>query len=441
MGVIKQFLAGLAAAFGAFCLGASIGWSGPMEQPVTSGAAYKFGTSSDEWSWISSMLNFGAACMCVPVGILIGAFGRRLIMLIITIPYFLGWGCIIGAQKTFMLYIGRFVVGACGGAFCVMAPVYTTEIAEIRLRGVMGCFFQLLIVHGILYGFIVGAYCEPFLVNVLCGILPLVFLVLFFWMPESPVFLLQKGKTEQAEKALKWLRGGDADVSGDMATMAADSKKEKATFVQALSKKVTWKGLGIAMTLMLLQQFTGINAILFYVNAIFEKAGTGLSPNTCSILVGVVQVFATIVAILLVERAGRKLLLLVSAIVMGVTTLVMGVYFQWLKDSNVGWLPILAICLFMVGFSLGFGPVPWVVMAELFAEDVKPVCGAIVGTSSWLFAFAVTKLFPLVLDQFGPVVTFWVFTVFSILACIFVAFFVPETKGKTIDEIQGILGA
>ncbi|XP_064537765.1 facilitated trehalose transporter Tret1-2 homolog [Drosophila montana] len=440
MGVLKQFLAGLAAAFGAFCLGASIGWSGPMELPVTSGAAYNFSTSQDEWSWISSMLNFGAACACVPVGILIRAFGRRLIMLLITLPYFLGWGCIIAAQKAFMLYIGRFVVGACGGAFCVMAPVYTTEIAEVKLRGVMGCFFQLLIVHGILFGFIVGAYCKPFLVNVLCGILPLIFLVIFFWMPESPVFLVQKGKTEKAEKALKWLRGGDADTSGEMAAMAADSKKEKATFREALSRKVTWKGLGIAMTLMLLQQLTGINAILFYVNAIFEKAGTGLSANTCSILVGVVQVFATIVAILLVERAGRKLLLLISAIVMGATTLIMGVYFQWLKDAKVGWLAILAICLFMVGFSLGFGPVPWVIMAELFAEDVKPVCGAIVGTSSWLFAFAVTKLFPLVLYQFGPAITFWIFTVFAILACVFVAIFVPETKGKTIDEIQGVLG-
>ncbi|XP_017958820.1 facilitated trehalose transporter Tret1-like [Drosophila navojoa] len=439
MPVLRQYFAGLAAAFGAFCLGASIGWTGPMETPIKSGKAYKFSVSGDSWGWISSMLTFGAACMCIPVGILIAKFGRRLIMLYICIPYLIGWGLILGAQHSAMLYLGRFIIGACGGSFCVMAPVYTTEIAQLSVRGVMGCFFQLLIVHGILYGFIVGAYCDPLVVNILCTILPLLFVLFMFWMPESPVFLAQQGEIEKATKALKWLRGDNMDVAGEITTMIADSKKETASYKEAFSRKVTLKGLGIAIALMLLQQLTGINAILFYVTTIFIQAGTNLSANVSTIIIGVVQVVATIAAILLIEKAGRKLLLLISAIVMGATTLVMGCYFEWLKNKDVGWLPILAISLFIIGFSLGFGPVPWLIMAELFSEDVKPVCGAIVGTSSWLFAFCVTKLFPITLDAIGPSYTFWIFTIFAILGCVFVIFFVPETKNKALDDIQAIL--
>ncbi|XP_034102197.1 facilitated trehalose transporter Tret1-like [Drosophila nasuta] len=441
MGQLKQYVAGLSAAFGAFCLGAALGWSGPMEKPVTDGKAYCFSVSRDDWGWITSLLTLGAACMCIPIGILIGLFGRKLVMLVLVFPFLIGWCCIIWASSVYVMFVGRFIIGACGGAFCVTAPMYTTEIAEVAIRGIMGCFFQLWIVHGILYGFGVGALCKPKTVNILCGILPIIFFIIFIWMPESPVFLVQKEKSERADKAMKWLRGKDADYSADMNAMVAESKKEKPKVLEGMMRKASVMGMCISITLMFLQQFTGINAIIFYATSIFQDAGTGLSPDWCTVILGIAQVIATILAILSIEKAGRKMLLLVSAAVMGITTLVMAIFFQWLKDSDVGWLPVLATCLFIVGFSIGFGPVPWLIMAELFAEDVKPVCGAIAGTCNWLFAFCVTKCFPLCLDAFGAAATFCAFAVISFLACVFIFFLVPETKGKTLNEIQEKLGS
>ncbi|KAH8384541.1 hypothetical protein KR093_000209, partial [Drosophila rubida] len=436
MGLLKQYIAGLSAAFGAFCLGASLGWSGPMEKPVTNGDAYSFKVTRDDWGWVTSMLTLGAACVCIPIGVLIGVIGRKMSMLVLVAPYLIGWCCIIWSTHVYILFIGRFVLGACGGAFSVTAPMYTTEIAEVAVRGVMGCFFQLLIVHGILYGFGVGALFKPMLVNMLCGFLPIVFFLVFMWMPESPVFLAQKDKVDKAEKALRWLRGKDADITADLNAMVAEAKKEKPKFIEGMSRKASKKGLGISIMLMFLQQFTGINAIIFYATSIFEEAGTGISPDMCTVLLGIVQVFATIAAILSVEKAGRKLLLLSSAACMCLTTFIMAIYFHWLTDSNVGWLPVIAICLFIIGFSFGFGPVPWLTMAELFAEDVKPLCGSISGTCNWLFAFCVTKCFPLCLDEFGSAATFCGFAVISLGACIFIIFLVPETKGKTLNEIQ-----
>lgn len=439
MGWVKQWLAGLAACFSGFVLGASIGWSGPMEKPILSGEAYSFSPSIDDWSWVCAMFTLGAACMCIPTGLLVRAFGRKLIMLIMLIPGLLGWALIIAARHTAMLYAGRFTLGACAGAYCVVSPMYTTEIAEVKVRGIMGCFFQLMLVHGILFSFIIGAFLKPLLVNIVIGAQPIIWFIFIIWLPESPVYLVQKGKPERAMSGLKTLRKTDADISSEMAAFEAENKKEKVMVKDAMVRKSTLRGLIIAALLMMLQQFTGINGIVFYVTGIFEKAGTGLSPSTCTIITGCVQLIMTFVATLIIDRVGRKVLLLISAFLMLIANLTMGFYFKYLTDKNIGWLSIMAIGLFFVGFAVGFGPICWLVMAELFAEDVKPICASIVGTSGWVFAFVVAKLFPILVKEFGSAVAFWVFAFFSIVACIFVIFFVPETKGKTLDEIQGML--
>lgn len=259
-------------------------------------------------------------------------------------------------------------------------------------------------------------------------------------MPESPVYLIQKGKDEKASKAMKWLRGDKTDISGEMSAMAAEASK-KATFGEALGRRSARKGMFIGIMLMVFQQFTGINAIIFYSTRIFEHAKIGKTAYLCTIILGVIQFVSTFMAMLIIEIGGRVFLLTISSILMCATTAIMAAYFAFWMESNVSWLPVIAISIFVVGFALGFGPVPWLILAELFADDVKPLCGSIVGTSSWLLAFCVTKLFPISLKYCGPELTFLIFAVVSLLAVIFVFLFVPETKGKTLNEIQALLGS
>ncbi|XP_017087834.2 facilitated trehalose transporter Tret1 [Drosophila bipectinata] len=440
MGVVVQFVAGLIAALGAFCLGCVIGWSGPVELEVKAGKAYNFTPNTVEWGLTGSLMTLGGAFSCIPVGVLISKIGRKITMLGLVIPFMLGWACIIYPLHIAMLLIGRFVVGFCGGSFCVAAPVYNTEIAELRFRGIQGCFFQLMVVHGILYAFVAGAFCKVMLFNIACAVWPIIFFVLFFFMPESPVYLQQKGKSEQAEKSLKYLRGKDADVSGEMKEIAAESNKDKEPIGKAMCRKATKKGLFISIMLMLFQQMTGINAIMFYSTSIFEAAGSTLEPRFATIVIGVVQVFATVTAIFLIERVGRKILLLVSAFMMGLSTLTMCLYFGMLMDKKIGWLALVALCLFIIGFSLGFGPIPWAVNAELFAEDAKTLAGGIAGTCNWVFAFCVTLLFPILNEKLGACPCFGIFAGFAVAAIVFILFLVPETKGKTLNEIQAKLG-
>nr|NP_611234.1 uncharacterized protein Dmel_CG6484 [Drosophila melanogaster]AAF57829.1 uncharacterized protein Dmel_CG6484 [Drosophila melanogaster]AAL13664.1 GH21490p [Drosophila melanogaster]ACL90242.1 CG6484-PA [synthetic construct] len=446
--VLPQYIAGLSASFGALCMGASIGWSSPVENMITVNTEYGFPISSSQFGWVSSLLTLGATVICIPIGFAIDWIGRRPTMLALIPPYMVGWVLMLFAKNVTMLYFGRFILGMCGGAFCVTAPMYCTEITATALRGTIGSFFQLLIVSGVLYGYLVGAFLPLLTINILCAILPVIFAIIHFFMPESPVYLAMKGRNDDAAKALQWLRGKDADIDDELKEILEESQKQidmpQVNILSSLRRPIVLKGLGIAVLLQVFQQWTGINAVLFYSASIFEDTGSDISGSDATLIIGVTQVTSTLVAVAIIDKAGRRILLLISGVLMAVSTALMGVYFQ-LKENdpasmdNFGWLPISSICIFIIFFSIGFGPVPWLVMAELFSEDVKSVAGSIAGTSNWLSAFVVTLLFPILKSSIGPGPTFWIFTAIAVIAFFYSLFFVPETKGKTIIEIQDLL--
>ncbi|KAH8283468.1 hypothetical protein KR018_003179 [Drosophila ironensis] len=445
---LPQYIAGLSASFGALCMGASIGWSSPVEDKITDDMDYGFTISSSQFGWVSSLLTLGATVICIPIGFAIDWIGRRPTMLALIPPYMVGWMLMIFADNVIMLYFGRFILGMCGGAFCVTAPMYCTEISTTALRGTIGAFFQLLIVSGVLYGYLVGGFLDLLYINILCAILPIIFFVVHFFMPESPVYLALKGRNDDAAKSLQWLRGADADIEDELKEIFEESQRqngqEKVNIIAALRRPIVLKGLGISVLLQVFQQWTGINAILFYSSSIFADVGSSLSGTDASIIIAVVQVTSTFVAVMIIDKTGRRILLIISGLLMAISTALMGLYFQMDESKpgsmdDFGWLPICSICVFIVFFSIGFGPVPWLVMAELFSEDVKSVAGSISGTSNWLSAFLVTLLFPILKSGIGPGPTFWIFTVIAVLSFLYSLFFVPETKGKTILEIQDLL--
>lgn len=234
---------------------------------------------------------------------------------------------------------------------------------------------------------------------------------IFSYQTESPTYLVMKDESQKATKALKWLRGEQYDPAEEIAELQNDIEERKAqsvSFGEAMSRKTTIRGLIISLGLMFFQQVSGINAVIFYTNAIFDAANTGIAPELATIIIGVMQVIATFVSTVIVDRAGRRILLLISDSIMALCTLTLGIYFylQSQNEENVkslGWLPILALCVFIVCFSLGFGPVPWIMIGkkfikilnefkmmmnffigELFAPDVKGLGASLNGTLNWL---------------------------------------------------------
>lgn len=413
---------------------------------------YDFTLSDSERDWVSSLVNLGCAFTCFPVGLVMDYLGRKKTMLLLVPPFVLGWLLIAFATSFPMLLAGRFITGLTGGAFCVTAPTYTSEIAEDSIRGKVGTYFQLNITLGILFSYVIGSYVSVFAFNILCTCIPLVFGIVFFFMPESPNFLVVKGRNDEARESLVRLRGKSYDVDSELNNLkykTEQSQTEQVSFIKMITKKTALKAILICYALMLFQQLSGINAVLFNTSTIFASAGATIPSEVATIIIGVIQVLATFTSTMVVDKLGRRILLLFSALVMCVCTTALGVYF-FLKDSHgsdaeilktLSWLPLLSLSLFIIAFSFGFGPIPWMMAGELCLIDIKAFVASTAGTFNWLLSFTVTSTFNPLNDAIGSGQVFWLFAGIMLLGFLFIFFIVPETKGKSADEIQVMLGA
>ncbi|XP_059045504.1 facilitated trehalose transporter Tret1-2 homolog [Achroia grisella] len=466
----NQYIAAIAAAIGAVIAGTILGWTSPalpqlepLKQNTTAqngtnvnivnntlinsvGQEADFLLNTKESSLVSSISAIGALISALPVGLLAQKAGRRPTILILSIPFLLSWLLIIFAQGATMLIIGRFIAGLGTGGICVAAPMYIGEIAETAIRGTLGAFFQLFLTIGILFTFIVGGWTHWRTLSIVSAALPPLLVIVFWWMPETPQYLLGKNRRRDAEKSLRWLRGPDADLSDELEDMQNEvdaASLQRAGILSIFSHRNTRMAFICSLGLMFFQQFSGINAVIFYTNNIFQSAGSNIQPVIATIIVGVVQTIATYISSLLIEKAGRRILLLQSAAIMGITLIILGVYFK-LQDSghnvsSFGWLPLVCLILFITSFSLGFGPIPWMMMGELFTVEYRSAATSISVVVNWFLVFIVTLCFPLMRDAVGIYSCFWFFSGFMVVCVFFVFFLIPETKGKTVSQIQAIL--
>lgn len=443
---LPQYLAAVAANLSAFCVGTALAWTSPALPYLTSGNS-SVTITPEEGSWVGSLLAVGAFTGALPTGFIADIFGRKLVCAALAVPFLVSWLLITYASSVTMLYIARFIVGFATGASSAVAPMYTAEISESSIRGSLGSFFQLMITAGILYTYMLGAVVSYTWLAVLCGLVPVVFLISFFSAPESPAYLLRNNKRSQAEKSLRKLRGSSYNINVELNELQNDINKSmqaRSSVMELITRKATIKGLIISLGLMLFQQLSGVNAVIFYSVSIFETAGSSLDPAVATIIVGVVQVLATYASTLLVDRAGRRILLLISDAIMALCLGSLGYYF-YLRESgkdvsNIGLLPLLSVVVFIIVFSIGFGPIPWMMTGELFSSQIKGVASGIAVGLNWFLTFVVTKSFQPLVNDIGSAGTFWIFSGICCAGTIFVALIVPETKGKSLEEIQKMLG-
>lgn len=269
----KQYVAGLSAAGGAFAVGTALGWSGPAGPKLVDGDDNYFPISQSDFDWTASIINVGCAISCLPIGILMKMFGRKWTMISLVVPFLIGWGLVTWAQNFVMLLIGRFMIGLAGGAFCVSAPQYSTEIVEKEIRGIVGSFCVLLINGGILFVYIVGAYVTLFWTNIICATIPIIFGLIFFLMPESPVYFVIENKEEEARKSYKWLRGEGYDPQWEIDVLKQDieeTNQNKISFTENLQRRATQRALAIGIGVMFFQQTSAINIVIFYASFIFS---------------------------------------------------------------------------------------------------------------------------------------------------------------------------
>ncbi|XP_014211314.1 solute carrier family 2, facilitated glucose transporter member 1 isoform X2 [Copidosoma floridanum] len=403
------------------------------------------------WSITVAIFCVGGMIGGALVGTAANRFGRKGSLLLNNVLVFMAVICQSLAKPTGhyeLLILGRFIIGINAGLNAGLAPMYLAEISPMHLRGAVGTVYQLVITISILIATILGmqnvmgtADLWPWLLAM--TIVPaIVQLITLPFCPESPKYLLlSKGKDMDAQRSLTWLRG-TIEVHDEMEEMRAEYESVKLVPQVTLTELVMNSSLRIplfiSVMIMLAQQLSGINAIMFYSTQIFEMAALNeKQAQYATIGINVVNVLMTFVSMILVEKAGRKTLLLFGFFGMFIDTALLGICLPF-KGSNVASaMSILLLYLFIVLFASGAGSIPWFLVSELFNQSARPTATSVAIAINWAANFIVSVTFP-TLQELIESNVFFGFSVILLLFSAFIWFKVPETRNKSIEEISSM---
>jgi SP family facilitated glucose transporter-like MFS transporter 1 len=407
------------------------------------------GTVNLIYSIMVSIFCIGGMIGALLTGYVAEKFGRKGGLLWNNVFVFLAAG-LMGFSKMCrsyeMLIMGRFFIGFNAGLNAGLAPLYLTEISPTHLRGAIGTIYQLVITISILTSNILGlpqilGTDEKWPILFAATIVPSIFMLVTLPLcPESPKhILINQGRDVTAQRALTWLRG-TIEVHDEMDDMRAESESmklvPKVTLHELWYNSMLRQPLFISLVVMLSQQFSGINAVIFFSTDIFEKAGLDKSAALYATMgMGVINVLMTIVSLVLVEKSGRRTLLLTGLAGMFFTTIILTICLAF-KDSLhfLSYVSILAVYVFVIMFASGPGSIPWFLVTELFGVGARAIATSIAVSVNWTANFIVGLAFLPLQGVLGG----YVFIIFSILLALFWVFTykkVPETKGKTVEEI------
>jgi len=423
---------------------------------------FKFTPGEQGWA-VSSAL-YGCLVGALAGGYLTKHISRKYTLILSAILFTVSaWGSGI-ADNLSQLVIYRIVGGLGVGMASLAAPMYIAEISPPKDRGRMVSYYQLAVVIGFFTVFLATYFIgggdthgvspeaieeihehnvnQGWRVMFLSELLPAIaFLVLLFTVPHSPRWLMLKGRIEEAKSVLAGITSSEQEAAAELSDIERSLSNNPSPKMAVLFAKGIGFALFLGVMLSIFQQITGINAILYYGAEIFSNA-LGYGPEDAlkqQLWLGAVNLIFTFVAIYTVDSLGRKPLFIAGTIGMflGLSVLGLTIYTQ-----QMGVISLVAILLFIGSFAMSMGPVVWVMLSEIFPNNVRSVAMSIAVAAQWLFNAIVANSFPLVngsnlnQDSFNGALPYFIFAFFCVIAMIFVWKLVPETKGKTLEEMD-----
>ncbi|KAF5299383.1 hypothetical protein FQR65_LT09424 [Abscondita terminalis] len=430
-----------------------------------------FHLGEDQISWIGSI-----NMMCVPLGCLVSGvatdpIGRKRSMQIINLPFIICWIIFYFATEIWHLYFALAMVGFFGGL--VEAPIltYVTEITQPHLRGALAASSSLAVILGILIEFILGTFIKWRTVALISCVFPVTSFCLLCFMPESPHWLIMNNKLDQARKSLAWLRGwvDIEDIEPEFEDICRSQKnqniddiegtnksnlffKNNMESLKAYTKKSFLWPFGMVSLFYFLSHFTGSTTLQTYAVKLFQTLRSPIDEYYATIIMGVAELFGSIVSLFLVRFCGKRIMAFVSIAGVGLSDFIIGTYayvvdiqafvihgepetvanfnfahYQWISLVTLVFLAFMAHC--------GFRVLPWILIGEIYPHKIRATGCGLSGASSYMFSFASNKTFL----RLGALLTipgmYWLYGSLSVVGILCVHFFLPETEGKTLEEI------
>ncbi|XP_066601877.1 facilitated trehalose transporter Tret1-like [Prorops nasuta] len=436
------------------CIGCIIGWNSPSAVILMSPESEIPATASDVAS-LMAVLAMGHL-MAPPFSILaVDRIGRKNTILISSVPLLVSWSMVIFAKSVEVLYVARFLAGLTLGVCICVSPMYLGEVSSSATRGAAGALLAIMYNLGILVAFVAGPYLSIAAMASCFLALAVVFVASFWFMPLSPYYLVLRGRKEEAEEVLTKLRG-KPDVSEELEAIVASlrSDNEKGTddgggggggggFKQIFSLKKNRRAFVIVLLFNVMYSFGGYLVVMTYGQLIFKETGSPLPDHTANILVGAMQLVPSIVTTFVVDKLGRKPLILASGFVAGLCNLAIGSFFyarEYLQQdvSSYSLVPFIASMVLVFSLNCGINSLQIIIMSEIFATDVKALSSCLLGMCGGLFACVSAKLYIAlaITWAYGHSLPFISFFLVMWISVAIILYLLPETKGKSFAQIQ-----
>lgn len=440
-----------------FISGMWLGWSSSASEKFMKQQTGELHVTYDQLSWIVCMMDLGNFVSPLFGGYLMDRYGRKMVITALGPLFIVSWSLTLFVPTTYALYAARLMAGMGKGISYTVVPVFLGEIAGVSIRGALGSVFTIQLSGGVLFEVIVGPYVSYHTLNAASAVVPVLFFVTFVWVPESPYYLLKVGRAADAAKCLRWYRGcdngndndddADATVATELRLMEVSVRKDMdngSALGELFTNPNNFRALAVVVVASAGQRAGGISSLTAYSALILPEPSPIMGKFEYIIAFAIVLVVVNFVGLGLVDRVGRKPLLIASEVGLGVVTFIFGIYYfaaDHFADAaaTFRWLPYACHTTFAATFSIGIGFIPVVFLGEMFPVNVRSRCSAIASVTLAFFSFVSNKMFLVVSYNYGYHTMFWGFSAVNFACAYFSHRYAVETTGKTFQEIQEIL--
>ncbi len=392
---------------------------------------------------VSSVL-IGAVIGAGTNGILADMFGRKKIIIATAVIFIVGSILCALAPNIYVLILSRILVGLAVGIVNFIVPLYLSEVAPKQMRGTLVSLYQWAITAGILFSYVINGAFASAVYNwrwmLFAGVVPgIILLVGMSFLGDTPRWLVSKNRDEEAKKIYRKIEPNEnADVA--VAEIKETLKTEGGSDKKIRFKKWMIMPFVVGIGIMFAQICTGINTIIYYAPTIFKIAGFDSNANAiyATAGIGLINFLMTIIAIFFTDKLGRKPLLYVglTGVMLSLLGLGCAFHFASILGASLKWVAVGSLAFYIICFAFSLGPVGWIIVSEVFPLKIRGLAMSLCTVANFAFNFFVVGSFPVLINRVGGAYTFWMFAFVSLLCIIFVYFFVPETKGISLEQIE-----